>query len=98
MLMTSPLTRLASVAAVAALTLSLDACRRQPVETPGPRTTTTVDTSFREGSTRDSIARAERIRQQAFDDSVRAARARDTDVLRSTLREVIHFDFDEADL
>jgi peptidoglycan-associated lipoprotein len=44
---------------------------------------------------------AERIRQQAIDDSVRAARAasaREADALRNTLREVIHFDFDEADL
>src|ERR671932_949572 len=50
---------------------------------------------------RDSIARAERIRQQAIDDSIRAARAAnasDADALRNTLREVIHFDFDEADL
>jgi peptidoglycan-associated lipoprotein len=90
--------RLAPVVGLAALTLSADACRRSPIETPGPRTTTSVDTSFREGSTRDSLARAERIRQQAFEDSVRAARARDTDALRNTLREVIHFDFDEADL
>jgi len=92
------LSRLAPIGALAVLTVSVDACRRQQIETPGPRTTTSVDTSFREGSTRDSIARAERIRQQAFEDSVRAARARDTDALRNTLREVIHFDFDEADL
>jgi peptidoglycan-associated lipoprotein len=92
------LTRLAPIAALAALTVSLDACRRQQLETPGPRTTSSVDTSFREGAMRDSLARAERIRQQAFDDSVRAARARDADALRNTLREVIHFDFDEADL
>jgi peptidoglycan-associated lipoprotein len=92
------LSRLAPIGALAVLTVFVDACRRQQIETPGPRTTTSVDTSFREGSTRDSIARAERIRQQAFEDSVRAARARDTDALRNTLREVIHFDFDEADL
>jgi peptidoglycan-associated lipoprotein len=92
------LTRLAPIGALAVLTVSLDACRRQQIETPGPRTTTSVDTSFREGAMRDSIARAERIRQQAFEDSVRAARARDTDALRNTLREVIHFEFDEADL
>ncbi len=90
--------RLAPIAALALVTASLDGCRRSPIATPGPRTTTSVDTSYREGAMRDSIARAERIRQQAFDDSVRAARARDTDVLRNTLREVIHFDFDEADL
>ncbi len=92
------LTRLAPIGALAVLTVSLDACRRQQIETPGPRTTTSVDTSFREGAMRDSIACAERIRQQAFEDSVRAARARDTDALRNTLREVIHFEFDEADL
>jgi peptidoglycan-associated lipoprotein len=91
-------TRLAPIGALAALTVFTDACRRQRIETPGPQTTTSVDTSFREGAMRDSIARAERIRQQAFEDSVRAARARDTDVLRNTLREVIHFDFDESDL
>src|SRR5918998_899345 len=54
-----PLSRLAPLGALAVLTLSVDACRRQQVETPGPRTSTSVDTS---------------------------------------LREVIHFDFDEADL
>jgi len=90
--------RLAPVVGLAALTLSADACRRSAIETPGPRTTTSVDTSFREGAMRDSLARAERIRQQALEDSVRAARTRDTDVLRNTLREVIHFDFDEAEL
>ena len=91
-------TRLAPIGALAALTVSIEACRRQQIETPGPRTTTSVDTSFREGAMRDSIARAERIRQQAFEDSLRAARSRDTDALRNTLREVIHFDFDQADL
>ena len=90
--------RLAPVAALAVLVLSVDACRRAPLETPGPRTTTSMDTSFRQGSTRDSLARAEAIRQQAMDDSIRAARARDADALRNTLREVIHFDFDESDL
>jgi peptidoglycan-associated lipoprotein len=77
------------------------ACRRPQVETPGPRSSSSVDTSFREGSMRDSIARAQRVRQQAIDDSIRAARAvnaREADALRNTLREVIHFDFDEADL
>ncbi len=95
------LSRLAPIGALAVLTVSLDACRRQQVETPGPRTTTSVDTSFREGAMRDSLARAERIRQQAIEDSIRAARAataREADALRNTLREVIHFDFDEADL
>jgi peptidoglycan-associated lipoprotein len=91
-------TRLAPIAALALVTLFVAACRRQQIETPGPRTTTSVDTSFREGAMRDSLARAERIRQQAFEDSLRAARSRDTDALRNTLREVIHFDFDEADL
>jgi peptidoglycan-associated lipoprotein len=91
--------RLASVAAVLACAISLDACSRRQVETPGPRTSSSVDTSFRQGSTRDSIA--ERIRQQAIEDSIRNARAmnaRDADALRNTLREVIHFDFDESDL
>jgi peptidoglycan-associated lipoprotein len=96
-----PSSRLLPLAAAATLVLSLDACRRQQLDVPGPRTTTSVDTSFRQGSTRDSIAMAERIRQQAIDDSLRAARAasaREADALRNTLREVIHFDFDEADL
>jgi peptidoglycan-associated lipoprotein len=91
--------RLAPFAAMAALVVSLDACKRPQVETPGPRTTSSVDTSFRQGATRDSAA--ERIRQQAFDDSVRNARslgAREAEALRNTLREVIHFDFDESDL
>jgi peptidoglycan-associated lipoprotein len=95
----SPLSRLVPFAAAALLVASADACRRQQVPTPGTRTTTSVDTSFRQGSTRDSAA--ERIRQQAFDDSVRAARAataREAEALRNTLREVIHFDFDESDL
>ena len=90
--------RLAPFAAMAALVVSLDACKRPQVETPGPRTSS-VDTSFRQGATRDSAA--ERIRQQAFDDSVRNARslgAREAEALRNTLREVIHFDFDESDL
>ena len=93
--------RLAPFAAAAVLVITLDACRRQQVPAPGTRTTTSVDTSFRQGSTRDSIAAAERVRQQAFDDSVRAARAagaREAEALRNTLREVIHFDFDEAGL
>jgi peptidoglycan-associated lipoprotein len=91
--------RLAPFAAVAALLGSLDACKRPQLETPGPRTTSSTETSFREGTTRDSIA--ERLRQQAFEDSLRNARAlgaRDAEALRNTLREVIHFDFDEADL
>src|ERR687896_926742 len=94
-----PVSRLAPFAAVAAVVVTLDACKRPQVETPGPRTTSSVDTSFRQGSTRDSMA--ERIRQQAIDDSIRNARAmsgRDADALRNTLREVIHFDFDESDL
>ncbi|MFN2566767.1 MAG: OmpA family protein [Gemmatimonadaceae bacterium] len=95
------LSHLAPFAAAAVLILSLDACRRQQVPAPGASTTTSVDTSFRQGSVRDSIAAAERIRQQAIDDSLRAARAataREADALRNTLREVIHFDFDESDL
>jgi peptidoglycan-associated lipoprotein len=91
--------RFAPLVAAFTLTLSLDACRRQQVGGPEMRTSTSVDTSFRQGSTRDSMA--ERIRQQAIDDSIRAARggtARDADVLRNALREVIHFDFDESDL
>ena len=93
--------RIAPLAVAAAVVFSADACRRPQVETPGPRSSSSVDTSFRQGSMRDSIARAERIRQQAIDDSIRAARAanaREADALRNTLREVIHFDFDEADL
>ena len=93
--------RLAPLALAAAAVASVDACRRPQVEAPGPRSSSSVDTSFRQGSMRDSIARAERIRQQAIDDSIRAARAanaREADALRNTLREVIHFDFDEADL
>jgi peptidoglycan-associated lipoprotein len=95
----TPLSRLLPVAAVAAMAISLDACKRPQVETSGPRTVSSVDTSFRQGSPRDSMA--ERIRQQAFEDSVRNARAmnaREADALRNTLREVIHFDFDESDL
>jgi peptidoglycan-associated lipoprotein len=91
--------RLAPLVAVAAFVVTLDACKRPQVETPGPRTSTSVDTSFRQGTSRDSIA--ERIRQQAIDDSIRNARAmnaRDADALRNTLREVVHFDFDESDL
>jgi peptidoglycan-associated lipoprotein len=91
--------RLAPFVAVAAFVVTLDACKRPQVETPGPRTSTSVDTSFRQGTSRDSIA--ERIRQQAIDDSIRNARAmnaRDADALRNTLREVVHFDFDESDL
>jgi peptidoglycan-associated lipoprotein len=94
-----PLFRLAPLAAVAAFVITLDACKRPQLETAGPRTSTSVDTSFRQGSTRDSIA--DRIRQQAIEDSIRNARAlnaRDADALRNTLREVIHFDFDESDL
>ena len=90
-----PVSRLVPLAAMTAVVVSLDACKRPQVETPGPRTTSSVDTSFRQGSTRDSI------RQQALDDSIRNARAmsaRDADALRNTLREVIHFDFDESDL
>jgi peptidoglycan-associated lipoprotein len=93
------LSRLVPFAAVAALVVSLDACKRPQIETPGPRTATSVDTSFRQGSTLDSVA--ERIRQQAIEDSIRNARAmnaREADALRSTLREAIHFDFDESDL
>jgi peptidoglycan-associated lipoprotein len=95
----TPLSRLVPVAAAAVLAASLDACKRPQVETPGPRTASSVDTSFRQGATRDSIA--ERIRQQAIEDSIRNARAmnaREADALRNTLREVIHFDFDESDL
>jgi peptidoglycan-associated lipoprotein len=91
--------RLAPFVAVAAFVVTLDACKRPQVETPGPRMSTSVDTSFRQGTGRDSIA--ERIRQQAIDDSIRNARAmnaRDADALRNTLREVVHFDFDESDL
>jgi peptidoglycan-associated lipoprotein len=93
------LSHLAPLAAAAVLVLSLDACKRPQVETPGPRTSSSIDTSFRRGATRDSMA--ERIRQQAIEDSIRNARAmnaRDADALRNTLREVIHFDFDESDL
>jgi peptidoglycan-associated lipoprotein len=93
------LPRLLPFAAVVGLVVSLDGCKRPQVETPGPRTTSSADTSFRQGATRDSIA--ERIRQQAIDDSIRNARAmgaREADALRNTLREVIHFDFDESDL
>jgi peptidoglycan-associated lipoprotein len=95
----TPLSRLVPVAAAAVLAASVDACKRPQVETPGPRTTSAVDTSFRQGATRDSIA--ERIRQQAIEDSIRNARAmnaREADALRNTLRDVIHFDFDESDL
>ena len=93
------MSRLMPLAAVAAFVVTLDACKRPHVETPGPRTSSSVDTAFRQGSTRDSMA--ERVRQQAIDDSIRNARAmnaRDADALRNTLREVIHFDFDESDL
>ena len=95
----TPLSRLVPVAAAAVLAASVDGCKRPQVETPGPRTTSAVDTSFRQGATRDSIA--ERIRQQAIEDSIRNARAmnaREADALRNTLRDVIHFDFDESDL
>jgi peptidoglycan-associated lipoprotein len=91
--------RLAPFVAIAAFVVTLDACKRPQVETPSPRTTSSVDTSFREGASRDSIA--ERIRQQAIEDSIRNARAmnaRDADAVRNTLREVVHFDFDESDL
>jgi peptidoglycan-associated lipoprotein len=91
--------RFAPFVAIAAFVVTLDACKRPQVETPGPRTTSSVDTSFREGASRDSIA--ERIRQQAIEDSIRNARAlnaRDADALRNTLREVVQFDFDESDL
>jgi peptidoglycan-associated lipoprotein len=94
-----PSSRLAALTAVAAFVATLGACKRPQLETAGPRTSTSVDTAFRQGSTRDSIA--QRIRQQALEDSIRNARAlnaRDADVLRNTLREVIHFDFDESDL
>jgi peptidoglycan-associated lipoprotein len=87
--------RPAPVVAAFVFALALDACKRPQVETPGPRTTSSVDTSYRQGSTRDSI------RQQALDDSIRNARAmsgRDAEAMRNTLREVIHFDFDESDL
>jgi peptidoglycan-associated lipoprotein len=90
---------LAPLVTAAALVIVVDACKRPQLETSGPRTASSADTSFREGATRDSLG--ERIRQQAFDDSVRNARAmsaRDADALRNTLREIIHFDFDEADL
>jgi len=93
------LSRLVPVAAIALLAASLDACKRPQLETPGPRTTSSVDTAFRQGSPRDSIG--ERIRQQAIEDSIRNARAlnaREADALRNTLRQVIHFDFDESDL
>jgi peptidoglycan-associated lipoprotein len=93
--------RLAPFVLVVAVAVTVDACRRPQFETTGSRTTTTVDTSIRRGSVRDSIARAERMRRQAIDDSIRAARATtasDADALRSVLREVIRFDFDEADL
>jgi peptidoglycan-associated lipoprotein len=94
-----PISRLAPLAAVAALVVTLDACKRPQTETPGPRTSSSVDTSFTQGSTRDSIA--QRIRQQAIEDSIRNARsmnARDADALLNTLREVVRFDFDESDL
>ena len=89
--------RLAPVAGLFALALSADACKRPQVETPGPRSSSAVDTAFRQGSARDSMA----ARQQAIEDSIRNARAmsaRDADALRNTIREVIHFDFDESDL
>ena len=95
----TPTSRLAPIIAVFALAISIEACKRPQVEAPGPRTSSSVDTSFRQGATRDSMA--ERIRQQAIDDSIRNARAmnaRDADALRNTLRETIHFDFDESDL
>ena len=98
--MISP-SRLAPLAAAAFSVVALDACRQQQIAAPGTRTTTSVDTSFRQGAIRDSIAAAERVRQQAFDDSIRAARAasaREAEALRNTLREVIHFEFNEADL
>jgi peptidoglycan-associated lipoprotein len=91
--------RLAPITAVAALVISLDACKRPQTETPSPVVTSSVDTSFRQGAARDSMA--DRIRQQAIDDSIRNARAmsaRETDMLRGTLQEVIHFDFDESEL
>ena len=94
-----PLSRLAPLAALAALTASVDACRRSQVPAPGTTTTSSVDTSVRQGATRDSMA--DRIRQQAFEDSVRAARAateREAEALRNILREVVHFDFDESEL
>ena len=89
--------RLAPALAAFALVVSADACKRPQVGTPGPVSSSSVDTSFRQGSARDSMA----ARQQAIDDSIRNARlmsARDADALRNTLREVIHFDFDESDL
>ena len=89
--------RLAPALAAFALVVSADACKRPQVGTSGPVSSSSVDTSFRQGSARDSMA----ARQQAIDDSIRNARlmsARDADALRNTLREVIHFDFDESDL
>jgi peptidoglycan-associated lipoprotein len=89
--------RLAPALAAFALVVSADACKRPQVGTPGPVSSSSIDTSFRQGSARDSMA----ARQQAIDDSIRNARlmsARDADALRTTLREVIHFDFDESDL
>jgi peptidoglycan-associated lipoprotein len=89
------LPRLVPFVAVAALVVTADACKRPQVENPSPRTTSSIDTSFRQGSSRDSI------QQQAIEDSIRNARAmsaRDADALRNTLRDVIHFDFDESDL
>jgi peptidoglycan-associated lipoprotein len=89
--------RIAPFVATFAVVISAGACKRPQVETPGPVSSSSVDTSFRRGSARDSMA----ARQQAIEDSIRNARAmsaRDAEALRNTLREVIHFDFDESDL
>ena len=93
----TPRFRLAPAVAAFALVISADACKRPQTERSGPVSSSSVDTSFRQGSARDSMA----ARQQAIEDSIRNARAlgaRDADALRNTLREVIHFDFDESDL
>lgn len=87
---------------------ALGACKREPPPPPEP----VVDTAALNRARADSIAREEqaraaaaeaarlRARQDSIDRANAAAEAarRESEALRATVAEVIHFDFDKSDL
>ena len=96
--------RVAVVTLAIVSVVALDAChKKQPVVAPTPLPTPNQDSIDAARRRADSIAAAEAAaaRQRALQDSIANANANAsaaTEALRTTLTQVIHFDYDKSDL
>ncbi|MEP7343824.1 MAG: OmpA family protein [Gemmatimonadaceae bacterium] len=79
---------------------ALAACStKQPSTPPQPSPVPATDSPDRDAARRDSIARAEAEREAArLDALARAERERRVNEARATILQLVHFDYDRADL